>query len=135
MCTYFLRYADILLIYAEAKMGENNVTSDGSALAAFNLVHQRAGLAAVASLSKDELFHERRVEFAFEGDYFFDIQRQGFSKAKQILEAQERGVYAFDGTIAHVNITISSASQLFLPIPSDEVVADPELGKPAVAYY
>jgi len=136
MCTYLLRYADILLIYAEAKIGANSSTTDASALLAFNLVHQRAGLTAVTSLTKDELFHERRVEFAFEGDYFFDIQRQGFTKAKQVLESQERGTYTADGgSIAHLGITVASASQLFLPIPSDEVVADPELGKPAVAYY
>jgi hypothetical protein len=62
-------------------------------LEAVNKVRSRAGLADLTSLTKDIILHERRVEFAFEGDYWFDIQRQGFTKAKQILEAQERGTY------------------------------------------
>jgi starch-binding outer membrane protein, SusD/RagB family len=81
------------------------------------------------------IFHERRVEFAFEGDYWFDIQRQGFAKAQQIINSQERGTLNGDGTISHVAASFTSASQLYLPIPSDEVVADPELAKPAVPYY
>ncbi|MDE1191087.1 MAG: RagB/SusD family nutrient uptake outer membrane protein [Arachidicoccus sp.] len=135
MCTYMLRYADVLLIYAEAVLGTNASTADGDALAAFNQVHQRAGLTAVTSLTKDLILHERRVEFAFEGDYWFDIQRQGFAKAKQIMEAQERGTLNGDGTVNHTGVTVSSASQLFLPIPSSEITADPELAKPAVPYY
>lgn len=135
MCTYLLRYADVLLIYAEGVLGNNASTSNPSALAAFNLVHQRAGLVPLTTITKNIILHERRVELAFEGDYWFDIQRQGFTKAQQIINAQERGTLNSDGTINHVAATFTSASQLFLPIPSDEAVADPELGKPAVAYY
>lgn len=136
MNTYVLRYADVLLIYAEAKLGASASTTDASALAAFNKVHQRAGLTPVSSFTRDMILKERRVEFAFEGDYWFDIQRQGFTKAKQILEAQERGTYNFDGSaVNHYGITIASAAQLFLPIPASEVIEDPELGKPAVPYY
>lgn len=135
MCTYVLRYADVLLIYAEATLGTNATTTDAAALAAFNQVHQRAGLTPVTSLTKDQILQERRVEFAFEGDYWFDIQRQGFVKAKQILEAQERGTLNSDGSVNHVRVTLSSPAQLYLPIPSSEVTADPELGKPAVPYY
>ncbi|MDF1548263.1 MAG: RagB/SusD family nutrient uptake outer membrane protein, partial [Bacteroidales bacterium] len=86
-----LRYADVLLIYAEAVLANNASTSDAGALAAINKVRNRAGLASLASFTKDEILHERRAEFAFEGDYWFDIQRQGFAKAKQIIEAQNRG--------------------------------------------
>ncbi len=136
MNTYMLRYADVLLIYAEGVLGNNASTSDATALAAFNKVHQRAGLNPLTSLTKDIILKERRVEFAFEGDYWFDVQRQGFAKAKQILEAQERGTYSYDGaTVNHYGITINSASQLFLPIPASEVTEDPELAKPAVSYY
>lgn len=135
MCIYLLRYADVLLIYAEGKLGTNASTSDATALAAFNAVHMRAGLPAVSSLTKDMIMHERRVEFAFEGDYWFDVQRQGFAKAQQIINNQERGTINGDGTIAHVSAAFNAASQLYLPIPNDEVVADPQLNQPAVAYY
>jgi hypothetical protein len=125
----------VLLIYSEAVLGTNASTSDPSALSAFNLVHARAGLTPVTSLTKQQILHERRVEFAFEGDYWYDIQRQGFSMASQIINAQERGTLNGDGTINHVGATFTTPSQLYLPIPSDEVVADPKLAMPAVPYY
>src|SRR5690606_10308758 len=90
MCTYILRYADVLLIYAEAVLGDAASTTDGSALAAFNQVHNRNGNfdnVPATVLTKDFILKERRAEFAYEGDYWFDIQRQGFARAKQIIEA------------------------------------------------
>jgi starch-binding outer membrane protein, SusD/RagB family len=135
MNLYLLRYADVLLIYAEATLGTNTTTSDGSALAAFNKVRNRAGLASLASLTKQQILHERRVELAFEGDYWYDIQRQGATAAKLIINAQERGSLNGNGTVNHVGASFTNDSQLYLPIPSDEVVADPELAKPAVPYY
>ena len=42
--TYILRYADVLLIYAEAVLGGPGTTSDAEAVTAYNAVHTRAGL-------------------------------------------------------------------------------------------
>ena len=100
-----------------------------------NAVHTRAGLDAVAGFSMDDLLHERKVEFAFEGDYWFDIQRQGFEKAKAMLQAQERGTYDFNKNLTSFRATITSASQLYLPIPQAETVIDPLLLEPAIPYY
>lgn len=139
ICTYILRYADVLLIYAEAVLGNNASTADASALAAFNKVHNRANNFSgvpVTMLTKDIILHERRVEFAFEGDYWFDIQRQGFEKAKAIINAQERGILSGDGkSINHASAQFNSPSQLFLPIPQPETVSDPKLLEPPVPYY
>lgn len=134
ICTYLLRYADLLLIYAEATIGTGTSTSDAAAVEAFNKVHTRAGLSPVTSITKDQVLKERRVELAFEGDYWFDIQRQGFEKAKQILAKQERGTYTGSG-IASMKTTITSASQLYLPIPQAETVSNPKLLEPAVPFY
>jgi hypothetical protein len=131
---YVLRYADVLLIYAEAVMGSSTSTSDAGALAAFNLVHERAGLPAVTSITKQTLLAERRAELAFESDYWFDIQRQGFTAAQAIINAQERGSYTGSG-IAHQSASFTQASQLYMPVPSSEVLADPKLGEAAVPYY
>jgi starch-binding outer membrane protein, SusD/RagB family len=135
MGTYILRYADVLLIYAEAIMKGTGTTNDASALAAYNAVHTRAGLPRVNSISMDDLLHERKVEFAFEGDYWFDIQRQGFAKAKEMIASQERGTLNDNGALTSFRATISSESQLFLPIPQRETVTNPLLLEPAVAYY
>jgi hypothetical protein len=137
MPTFILRYADVLLVYAEAVMGSSSSTSDAAAVAAFNAVHTRAGLDPVSSITRDDILHERKVEFAFEGDYWFDIQRQGFEKAKQMIEAQERGTYSGNKELASFRATLTSPDQLFLPIPQAETVINPKLLKsePAVAYY
>ena len=138
ICTYILRYADVLLIYAEAVLGSSASTTDASALAAFNKVHTRGNNfngVQLTSLTKDIILHERRVELAFEGDSWFDIQRQGYDKAKAIVNAQERGTLNGDGTINHAAANFNSPSQLFLPIPQSETVSDPKLNEPPVAYY
>ena len=138
ICTYILRYADVLLIYAEAVLGSSASTSDASALDAFNKVHTRGNNfngVKLTSLTKDIILHERRVEFAFEGDYWFDIQRQGFDKAKAIINAQERGTLNADASVNHAKANFNSPSQLFLPIPQSETVSDPKLNEPPVAYY
>lgn len=127
--TMMLRYADILLIYAEAVLGTSASTTDASALAAFNKVRQRAGLLQKTSLTLDDIMKERRIEFAFEGDYWFDIQRQGFAKAKQIIEAQNRGTFEFPQYVTFTQ------NYMHLPIPAGEVLQDPALAQPPVAYY
>jgi hypothetical protein len=137
MNTYILRYADVLLIYAEAVLGNNSSTSDPSALAAFNKVRARAGLPALNTLTKDIILKERMIEFNFEGDYWFDVQRQGFEKAKQILWSQERGTYDYNGKLQHVDVKLqfTNASQLYLPIPASEITVNDLLAQPAVPYY
>jgi hypothetical protein len=127
--TMILRYADVLLIYAEAVLGTSASTSDASALAAFNKVRARAGLPAKAAITPDDILKERRVEFAFEGDFWFDIQRQGFAKAKQIIEAQNRGTATTPATVTFTE------QYMHLPIPVGEVLQDPALAQPPVAYY
>jgi hypothetical protein len=127
--TMILRYADVLLIFAEATLGTNASTSDAAALSAFNKVRTRAGLSSKTTITADDILKERRVEFAFEGDYWFDVQRQGFTKAKQIIEAQDRGTA---GNPVHVTFT---QNYMYLPIPAGEILQDPALAQPAVAYY
>lgn len=128
--TMFLRYADVLLIYAEAVLAKNASTSDGTALSAFNKVRTRAGLPTKSSITLADILQERRVELAFEGDYWFDIQRQGFAKAKAIIMAQDRG------SVGNPKYPTSfTESMMFLPIPAGEIVTDPELAKDPVAFY
>ena len=76
-----LRYADVLLMYAEA-VNEGGAPVGGmSKEAALNAVRQRAGLAPVGALSqaafRDSLRVERRREFVFEGHRWFDLARWG----------------------------------------------------------
>lgn len=137
MPTFILRYADVLLIYAEAAMNGSGSTSDASALTAFNAVHTRGGLAPmVGTITIDQLLRERKVEFAFEGDYWFDIQRQGLTKASAMVAQQERGTYDDGGHLNSFKATIpASFNSLFLPIPQVETVSNPLLLEPPVSFY
>ena len=63
------RYADVLLMKAEARMRQKNGVADDVALECVNKVHRRAGLKdyTAAQLTYDELLAERGRELAWEG--------------------------------------------------------------------
>lgn len=78
--TIVIRYAEVLLSYAEAKIELNQI--DNSVYDAIDLVRQRAGMPKVNRLvyssqasMRTLVRRERRVELAMEGLRFFDIQR------------------------------------------------------------
>ncbi len=73
-----IRYADVLLMYAEA-LNENGKTPD--ALTWLNQVRARAGMPAYSGLSqsdcREKIYVERRLELSFEGVRWFDLVRTG----------------------------------------------------------
>ena len=108
-----LRYADVLLMHAEAILAGSAETSDGTAIASYMEVRVRAGFDPVAdrpsSLTKEALLAERRVELAFENHRFYDLLRFGVADAVLGAHAAEMGYSSYD------------ARQLLLPIPSREI--------------
>jgi hypothetical protein len=72
-----LRYADVLLMYAEAKVqGASVITQSGlPADEAVNLVRRRADLINLSGATLQEIWDERRAELAMEEDRFFDLIR------------------------------------------------------------
>jgi len=127
--TYFMRYAELLLIHAEAVLAGAGSTSDGAALNSYNMVRERAGLDPVASFTFEDLFHERRVELAFEGDYWYDLGRIPQSMAIAIITAQDRG----DATNS-VFVTPPSGDFLRLPYPATDLAQNPLLNQDPVPY-
>lgn len=108
-----LRYADILLVVAEA-LNENGKTQD--ALIYLNMVRTRARgnrpptiVPEVTETNKDELrkiiWKERRSELALEQHRWFDLQRQG--RAAEVMQA-------------HGKNYVSPKHDLF-PIPQVEI--------------
>ncbi len=73
-----LRYAEVLLMAAEA---ENELGNTSNACQLLNQVRKRAGLQDFTSSDskevREKIWHERRVELAFEHDRTFDLRRQG----------------------------------------------------------
>lgn len=74
-----IRYADILLMYAEAKVNGATVVTASGLLAddAVNLVRDRAGLLPLTGVTAAQIWDERRAEFAMEEDRFPDLVRTG----------------------------------------------------------
>ncbi|MGC4129115.1 MAG: RagB/SusD family nutrient uptake outer membrane protein [Bergeyella sp.] len=126
--TYIMRYADVLLIYAEAVLGSGESTSDASALDAFNQVRTRAGLQPVTSFTKLDMLKERRCEFALEGEYWFDLGRYNRAEAISIMAAQNRG----DKNWA-VYYTPND-SDFLMPYPDAEVAKNPKLLEAPISY-
>ncbi len=108
-----LRYADVLLMHSEAILGGRTETSTGNGIDSYMAVKVRAGFDPVvdrpSSLTKDALLVERRVEFAYENQRFFDLVR--FEVADPVLSAHaaEMGYGSYD------------ARKLLLPIPAREI--------------
>ncbi|GAB3261502.1 RagB/SusD family nutrient uptake outer membrane protein [Larkinella harenae] len=73
-----LRYADVLLMYAEAT---NEVGFNAEAVSLLNQIRKRAGLGATKATDQSSLRlsieNERRFEFAFENQRWFDLVRTG----------------------------------------------------------
>jgi len=69
-----IRYADVLLMYAEACYQLDN-DADGTGLAALNEVRARVDMPAITTLTPAAIIHERSVELAAEGRHYNEIVR------------------------------------------------------------
>lgn len=81
-----LRYAEVLLMYAEV---ENALNKDTEAQWALNEVRHRVGLSSVTSTGKalrDAIRTERRLELALEGTRLDDIRRWKMDDGKTMME-------------------------------------------------
>ncbi|WP_419801768.1 RagB/SusD family nutrient uptake outer membrane protein [Mucilaginibacter sp.] len=101
-----LRYADVLLINAEAAFQLGNL---GVATTDLNLVRTRAGLQNVTA-TLPAIWHERRVELAMEHDRFFDLVRQD-----AVQPGRAAAAFAADGGKTW------SATRALFPIPQTQI--------------
>lgn len=108
-----LRYADVVLMYAEAL---NGLGRSSESLPYINMTRQRAGIRTLTTADAStkeqvsrEILNERQREFAYEGMRWFDLVRMG---------------YAVD-YFTNLGYTIDNHN-LVMPIPNDqiEVVGD-----------
>ena len=155
LATHILRLSDVYLVLAEAKvlMGK---TTDADALAAFNAVHQRSVPSDVekTSLTFDDIWKERRLEFAGEGDRWYDFVRRAYYDADACiaeLKAQKRNaVWNVDGAYktyfesggatwdpkdieydADTPIPNVTKASFILPYPTEDVTLNPNLSSSA----
>ena len=115
-----LRYADVLLMYAEAlnEIGYD-ASQDSPAMSALNQVHTRAGLdpLKITDIPDQDSFRravclERQKEFPYEGQRWFDLVRMGY--AAEAIASEGHAIQNW---------------QLLYPIPTTELerINDPSL--------
>jgi hypothetical protein len=115
-----IRYAEVLLIYAEA-LNEWKGNPTAEAYAAIDEVRTRAGIAKLQdispSLSKDDfrdaVFQERRKELVFEYQRWFDLVRRGPDYYIKVLKAAGK--------------TLAAPRHVHFPTPQRELRLNPKL--------
>ena len=140
-----LRYAEVLLSYAEAKIELGQI--DASVYDAINQVRKRAGMPNVDEAkysTQDKLRElvrrERRVEFAYEGMRRWDIIRWGIAKdvmnepvvrVEGSILATKNAEGDFDvnitGTTVEETRTFTVGKHEVMPIPLSIIQANPDI--------
>lgn len=123
-----IRYADILLSFAEAR-NEQLAIPDKEVYDAINLVRNRKTVEMPSldfgkGYTKDEMRelirHERRIELAGEGTYYHDIIR--WKIAEKVMNGE---VYKYDGSFAEKRVF--EQKNYLWPIPEVEFKENPNL--------
>lgn len=132
-----IRYADVLLMYAEAMIEEDK--SDQSVLDAINAVRQRpdVNMPPITALGSKEVMrnivrNERQVELAFEGLRYFDIRR--WMTAEAVAPGIVRGMTYVDGNGNLKTVGLTGFEKVFnknkdylWPIPQRETELNPNI--------
>ena len=147
--THILRLADVYLIYAEAKVLLGEV--DETALKAFNDVRGRSAPLEPrkTSLTWEEVWKERRLEFAGEGDRWYDFVRRSYydvegaiaeikaqkrSTFSGLREFYESGLTTPDPAVTYYDrnpvIPNVMPSSFTMPFPESDVAMNPRLMEP-----
>ncbi len=120
-----LRYADVLLMHAEA-LNEQGYVADGPAFDLINQIRNRAGLTDLTSVTVTNqaefrlaIENERRWELAFENHRWPDLVRTG--RAVEVMNSHVTET-------SNIPLTLSiSANQLLYPVPQNEIDTNPAL--------
>ena len=123
----FMRYAEVLLLAAEAQLKNNNVSK---ATQYVNEIRQRAGLTPLGSITMDDIKTEKRLELCLEGIRYQDLVRWGDAPA--VLGNQGKEVYDFNGSSAIIAVRnekcgFQAGRNELLPIPSREMLVNPNM--------
>jgi hypothetical protein len=146
---HLLRYAEVLLTYAEARLEQNTLTQADVDMT-INLLRDRVGmkrmvlteLAAAGLEVREEIRRERRVELALEGQRYFDILRwkQGALLAQDVKGMKK----AWAAVPAHAELLTTDAAGYIVaftgrvfdptknylwPVPMTQWQRNPKLGQ------
>jgi len=136
-----LRYAEVLLNYAEAQ-NEYLSAPDASIYDAVNEIRSRAGITQAipaGSLSKEQMrtliHNERYIELCFENKRYWDLRRwkqavsrlDGKSATGVIITKNTDGSFSYNYQPIDPNPPVFTEKMYFLPIPFAETTKNPNL--------
>ncbi|SFC68952.1 Starch-binding associating with outer membrane [Parapedobacter composti] len=152
LSTHLLRLADVYLIYAEAVIGNSGSTTNAKALEVYNAVRRRAGFSGnTTSITWRDVWKERRLELACEGDRWYDYVRWHYyepAAAIAELRGQKRSFYvglddfykteSFDPSVTRYDdnpvIPNVTNAHFQLPFPDTDLTMNPNLLKEPVKF-
>jgi hypothetical protein len=116
---FLIRYSDILLMAAELELDSN----PSNAQKYLDMVRDRAfeDTNHHVTATKESIFNERGYEFVFEGIRYFDVLRQGLTRAKEILDVKNDIVWNGKQQ-AFKNIDFPLIKAGLLRIPESEIL-------------
>lgn len=166
VATHLLRLADVYLVLAEAKaLLDGGTTTDVKALECFNAVRGRSvsGYTPKTSITFDDVWKERRLELAGEGDRWYDFVRRAYYDPDACIaeikaqkrnawwncdvvykEYYETGVWDITKTDDNGNeckyddqtpAPAVTAATFTIPFPTEDVAINPNLGTNAPAVH
>ena len=111
---YDIRYAEVLLTYAEA-VCESNLGDKNLAAQCLNAVRHRAGFKDDVALNIDNILHEWKVEFPFENKWSNVLyRRRGFYNPNNANNQEEGNLGVKLTLIPMVDLSGSKAQYIFL---------------------
>lgn len=120
-----IRYAETLLIYAEAQNRADGAANT-AAYTALNAIRKRAQLGDLAGLGQvafeEAVWRERWHELCYEGILWFDMLR--------LRKVYNESTNGFDNFVGHINKSVNQPLQtknLLFPIPTSEIRNNPNL--------
>ncbi len=134
-----LRYADILLMHAEIMAQDGNFASAHNDV---NKIRARAGVAqllpfASPTAALDAVYNERRLEFAFENQRWFDLLRMNtsYNDSEKAISILKKSVFITDAAVLYslYNPIVPptqnyfTSGRLLLPIPQQEIDSNDKL--------
>ena len=114
-----MRLAEVYLILAELYLTDDNAKATNY----LNTVRVRAmGItAAKTSITLDDVYHEKRVEFACEGLRYWDLLRRGLDYAKEKIDNSYVPDPLYPAPTEFVGFVFNKAHMGMIPIPASEI--------------
>ncbi len=126
---HIIRYSDVLMMYAETLIELGGTTNLNAALAIINNVRKTHGGSTLADLTyinqndlRDKYRVERRKEFMYEGQRYYDLKRWG------IFITTMKAHLAFQNSLpASPNYDYIDDHYNILPLPYSDITTNPNL--------